>query len=262
MKTGFFDDGFAVYDNDPLIARWAAAVRPFAEAALQDQANLDRWLVCQGTWFVGVDALETGPNGEAGSTPLRGQVIGDLKQRYPVKQPMHKAQLSVVYPGYPKPRDGESEAAFRYRERRDAAHVDGLHATGVNRRRHLVEHHAYLLGIPITRASSQASPLVVWKGSHKVVQSWLADQFAGLAESDWAGVDLTDSYLSIRRKIFESCPRVEVPVQPGQAVIMHRHALHGIAPWGATACAESERRMIAYFRPEMAGSLTDWLQLP
>ena len=39
---------------------------------------------------------------------------------------LHPAQLSVIYPGYPKPRVGESEAAGRYRVKRDAAHLDGL----------------------------------------------------------------------------------------------------------------------------------------
>ena len=41
-------------------------------------------------------------------------------------KPYHKAQLSVIFPGYPKPRIGDSEAAFEYRRKRDAAHVDGL----------------------------------------------------------------------------------------------------------------------------------------
>ena len=39
---------------------------------------------------------------------------------------LHPAQLSVIYPGYPKPRVGESEAAGRYRAKRDAAHLDWL----------------------------------------------------------------------------------------------------------------------------------------
>ena len=32
----------------------------------------------------------------------------------------HKAQLSVIFPGYPKPRAGDSEASFEYRLKRDA----------------------------------------------------------------------------------------------------------------------------------------------
>ena len=36
------------------------------------------------------------------------------------------AQVSVCYPGYPMPREEESKAAFKYRLKRDAAHVDGF----------------------------------------------------------------------------------------------------------------------------------------
>ena len=139
-----------------------------AEDALQDEELLKTWMMCEGTWFVGVDALATGPNGEAGETALAGAVIDDLVEGLPAKLPMHKAQLSVVYPGYPKPRSGESEAAFRYRLKRDAAHVDGLHAIGPDRRRHLSEHHVYLLGLPLTDCGPDVAPLVVWRGSHRL----------------------------------------------------------------------------------------------
>ncbi|MDG1432084.1 MAG: hypothetical protein P8L68_12895 [Paracoccaceae bacterium] len=261
MKAGFYDDGYAVYPHDPAILKWVEAAKPLATEALNDQTLLDTWLLCEGTWFVGVDALMTGPDGQAGDVPLAGQVISDLQTEYCVQRPMHKAQLSVVYPGYPKPREGESEGAFNYRRKRDAAHVDGLHAVGPNRHRHLSEHHAYLLGLPITRASEGASPLVIWQGSHKIVQSWLSEELSALPEKQWKDINLTDGYMSIRRKVFDTCERVEVPVQPGEAVVMHRHAVHGIAPWKDNTETNSGGRMIAYFRPEMALSLRDWLNL-
>lgn len=259
MKQAFFDDGYFIYDSDPKIADWAQAAMPLAAEAIQDQDMLNNWLRCEGTWFVGVDALATGPRGEAGETALAGEVIRDLDGYLPTVAPMHRGQLSVVYPGYPKPRDGESEAAFRYRNKRDAAHVDGLHAIGSDRRRKLVEHHAYLLGIPLTTCNSAASPLVAWKGSHIIVQNWLGREFGGINQDQWADVDLTEAYLKIRREIFETCERVTLWAKPGQAVLLHRHALHGIAPWGETAIAPDEGRMIAYFRPEISSDIADWL---
>ena len=199
MKVGFQENGYAVYDTDPSIAAWASAVFPFAQAALQDSQLRKDWLRCEGTWFVGVDALPTGPEGEAGEAKLTGKVIDDLNAYLPFAKPLHKAQLSAVFPGYPKPRDGESEAAFRYRLKRDAAHVDGLHAIGEARQRHLVEFHAFLLGIPINDYSANASPLVVWRDSHTIMRQALVAKLAGVDPEMRSEVDLTEAYQAARR---------------------------------------------------------------
>jgi hypothetical protein len=53
-----------------------------------------------------------------------------------------------------------------------------------------------------------------------------------------------------------------VPAQPGEAVLVHRLALHGVAPWQKGATAPPEGRMIAYFRPEFQGLGDDWLSAP
>lgn len=259
MTPAFHENGYHIYPVDAGILQWAKAALPLAHAAVADPDMRRDWLRCQGTWFVGVDALDTGPAGQAGDAPLSGAVIEDLAGYLPTQSPMHKGQLSAIYPGYPKPREGEGQAAFNYRLKRDAAHVDGLHAVGDGRRRKMLEYHAYLLGLPLNDASSETSPLVVWQGSHKIVGDWLRGVLQGIAPEDWPTVDLTDSYQATRRKIFETCPRVELPAKPGQAVLVHRHMLHGIAPWGQGAEAPPEGRMIAYFRPEVAGDRQNWL---
>lgn len=259
MKQGFHDDGYAVYAPDPLIASWAKAAMPLAHTAMKDPKLRQDWLRCEGTWFVGVDALATGPEGQAGTTPLEGAVIDDLNAYCRYDLPLHRAQLSAVFPGYPKPREGESEAAFAYRLNRDAAHVDGLHPMGDKRRRHLNEYHAFLLGICLTDCSADASPLVVWQGSHKIIQGALEQALKNFPPQDWHQVDLTDAYHAARRRCFEECSRVELPITPGQALVMHRHTLHGIAPWAETAIAPTEGRMIAYFRPEIVGAPQAWL---
>lgn len=259
MKGDFFENGVAVYDTVPEVARWAKAALGLSHEALLDADILDKWLVCQGTWFVGVDALPTGPQGQAGDVPLGGPVVDDLGAYAGDLSPLHPAQLSVVYPGYPKPREGESEAAFRYRANRDAAHVDGLHATGPKRRRHLGEYHAYILGLPLNLCESGASPLVVWQGSHRIFQDMFRERLGDLPPNEWPSVDFTDIYQQTRKRVFDECERVEVIAQPGQAVVMHRMVLHGVAPW--TAGDNPLGRRIAYFRP-VFGDQQSWLETP
>jgi hypothetical protein len=170
--------------------------------------------------------------------------------------------VSVTWPGYPKPREGEGEAAARYRQHRDAAHVDGLLAVGDARARMLKERHAYILGLPLTAAGPRASPLVVWEGSHEIMRAAFAAAFKGIAPQDWGEVDLTDVYKSARQDAFDRCTRVELPAQPGEALLVHRLALHGVAPWHEGAEASEEGRMIAYFRPEFRGLRNDWVAAP
>jgi hypothetical protein len=176
--------------------------------------------------------------------------------------PLHRGQVSVTWPGYPRPRKGESEAAFRYRLKRDAAHVDGLLAVGEARRRMLRERHAYILGLPLTECDAGASPLVVWEGSHHVMREAFAQALGGRDDAEWREIDLTDAYHAARRTVFETCPRIEVSARPGEAYLVHRHALHGVAPWASGARAPEAGRMIAYFRPEFRAGTREWLELP
>ena len=98
------------------------------------------------------------------------------------RQQLDKAQISVVYPGYPCAMEGESAAAFNYRQRRDAAHVDGLLPEGPERRRHLREPHGFVLGLPLTQSSETASPMVVWEGSHKIMREAFQKALQGVAQ--------------------------------------------------------------------------------
>jgi hypothetical protein len=157
--------------------------------------------------------------------------------------------------------DSESEAAFVYRRDRDAAHVDGLLPEGPNRRRHLREYHGFILGIPLVEYSKAASPLVVWQGSHEIMRQTFMRAFEGLAASEWGDLDVTEVYHEARRQVFQSCSRVEIQAKPGQAYLVHRLALHGIAPWQPGADATEDGRMVCYFRPEIGGA-EEWLYRP
>ena len=169
----------------------------------------------------------------------------------------------MIWPGYPRPRAAEGAAAFRYRQRRDAAHIDGLLPIGPDRRRMLRERHAWLLGLPLTATDAGASPLVVWEGSHHLMRRAFAAALGRIDPREWANVDLTETYQEARREAFETCRRVPLAARPGSAMLVHRMTLHGVAPWADGATAPPEGRMVAYFRPEIPDiSRDDWLSAP
>lgn len=260
--SAFLQAGWAKFAHDPALAAWAVAARAAALVRMAEPAHRDEWLQCGGTWFVGVDTLPNDACGAvAGSGALTGAGYGRARALYG-DLALHAGQVSVIYPGYPRPREGEGEAAFGYRLNRDAAHVDGLLPVGAARARMMKERHAYILGIPLTDASEGASPLVVWEGSHAVMRAAFAAALDGIPPAQWGEVDLTDIYTAARRDVFKRCARVELPARLGEATLVHRLALHGVAPWGDGADAPAEGRMIAYFRPEFSGLGREWLSAP
>lgn len=262
MVKALLEKGWVHFAAEPEVARWARSACAVAEARVGDPAERERWLRCGGTWFVGVDTLPNDADGGvADSGPLVGHAFEAARALYG-DLPLHKGQVSVTYPGYPRRSDGESDAAFRYRVNRDAAHVDGLLAVGEDRRRMLKERHAYILGLPLSDTGPGASPMVVWEGSHHVMRDMFAESLGPRPEATWAEIDLTDRYQAARRRVFETCKRVEITATPGEAYLVHRFALHGVAPWAEGATASPKGRMIAYFRPELGSGHRDWLDLP
>ena len=257
-----FDRGWAMFPSDETLNPWLDAARTAALDRVNDPDERQVWLQCEGTWFVGVDSLPSDPEGALnGAGPLVGEAYRHAQEIYGTL-PLHPGQVSVMYPGYPKPRETETEAAYRYRMKRDAAHVDGLLGVGQPKKRMLKERHAYILGLPLTDCDENASPLVVWEGSHKRMRAAFEDALGHLDEADWENVDLTAIYQATRQEVFETCPRVKVTAKPGEAYLVHRLALHGVAPWEEGAEAPDEGRMIAYFRPELSSGNRDWLDLP
>jgi hypothetical protein len=261
VVEGFFSRGWVRFPADPVISAWSANARETALKVMTDPA-LAHWWECEDTWFIGVDAL---PNDATGrlqdGPPLGGSPVEFIARNLGPLPRLHKAQLSVVRPGYPRPRTGEDDGAFRYRLKRDGAHVDGVKRIGHSRRRAIEEPHAWVLGLPVSFASADASPLVVWEGSHEIMRAGLAAVLAGHDSADWPRVDVTDAYNAARKKVFQSCERVCVHAVPGEAYLMHRLTLHGVAPWARDACASHGGRMIAYFRPEEP-DMRHWLTAP
>ena len=255
----FFSRGWCRFDRDPLLLAWTNAALASARASLDDPRH-EKWLRYQGTWFAGVNALPNDATSAiAGSGPLRGRAIDFIADELKLEGfDWDAAQVSVCYPGYPRPMEGESPGKARYRRERDAAHVDGLLPEGPQRCRHLREHHGFILGIPMVEFDANASPFVVWEGSHEIVRDVFAARFAGIPVAQWGEQDVTAVYHAARERIFSSCRRVQIHARPGEAFLAHRLILHGMAPWRDDAVAGSDGRMICYFRPDPFGP-GEWL---
>ena len=257
MSAGLGARGWRKLEADARSMAWARAARQAARDVLADEEMQARWLRHGGTWFAGVDALPNGPDGAVGGAPLAGPWDGLIEP--PAR--WHRAQLSVCHPGYPGRDAAESAAAHRFRRDRDAAHLDGLLPEGPDRRRHLREPHAFLLGIGLTEAAPGAAPFPTYVGAQEIVRAAFRGLFAGVPAGRWGDLDVTEGYQRARAEVFETCPRVELPLQPGEALVVHRLAIHGTAPWAPAARAAEEGRAVAWFRP-LTEDPARWLDAP
>ena len=258
----FFARGWCRFDADPALRRWVERALPAARAAREDPAQT-RWLRYQGTWFAGVNALANDADGAvAGAGPVTGRAVDFIHRELELTDfEWDRAQVSVCYPGYPKPMPGETDARLRFRRERDAAHVDGLLREGPEQRRHLREHHGFILGIPMVEFDAGASPFTVYERSHEIIRAEFSARFEGIEPDRWGDEDVTEAYHAARQRAFDECARVEVHARPGEAILAHRLLVHGMAPWREGARAGADGRMICYFRPATFGPW-EWLHKP
>lgn len=243
-------DGFLRLPADTSVKRWAKAAYDCALSISQDPAAQATHLRHGKTWFVGVDALPNAQDGRLNDVPLDGPWRSHVPNL-----PLHPAQLSIIYAGYPKQDVSEPDANHRYRLRRGAAHVDGLLPVGPHRRRFAREYHAYILGIPLN--ACPASPTLVWPRSHLTMASTLRTV---IGDNPIQHEDLTEPYQKARRTILNTVEPIPLHAAPGESFLIHRHALHGTAPWN-NAPHYAQGRMIAFFRPSFADA-HHWLHAP
>ena len=243
------DPGWRRIGPHPALHAWAGAARKAALEILASNGP-EAWR-CGGTWLVGVDALPNGPDGSISGTPFPWDALPLTPE------PLHPAQLSVIRVGYPQPSPEETPAAFVYRRDRDAAHVDGLLPIGPDKRRMVKEPHGWILGLPLN--DTTASPLSVWEGSHEVIRAALLDVLRPHPPEIWGDIDITAAYQQARRAVFATCRRIELPVKSGEATLLHRLMLHGVAAWKPDDIAPPEGRMIAYLRPQLP-AVESWLR--
>ena len=256
----FFTRGWCRFPSDPQIGAWRDSALDAARSTLSDPRHA-RWHRYRNTWFAGVNVLPNDDDGRiAGGAPVSGAVIDFIGEHLGLTGfDWDAAQVSVCFPGYPQPMAGESEGRARYRRERDAAHVDGLLPEGEARRRHLREHHGFILGIPMVEYDAAAAPFVVYEGSHEIMRETFSRCFTGLAPGDWGEFDLTEAYHAARERAFAQSARVEVHARPGETFLAHRLLLHGTAPWREGARAGEDGRMICFFRPAIL-TPQDWLK--
>jgi hypothetical protein len=263
VRPGQFHElGWCRFPVDPELHEWATHALRIALEVSQAPEHATWWRY-GGTWFAGVNVLPNDGEGRlAGGPRLGGGAVrflsGLVKSGLP---PWDRGQVSICLPGYQMPMAGESEGLFRYRRDRDAAHVDGLAAEGPQRRRFLREPHAFVLGIPLTSVSAGTSPLVVWEGSHDIMRQALSAYLDPSRPQDWGSVDLTDVYQAARQQVFDRCRRVEIPAAPGEAYVLHRLSLHGVAPWRDPATEDTRGRIVVYFRPTLP-QVFGWIASP
>ena len=261
MPMNWLDLGWQSFAPESAVRDWVTNVAPAAIAASSDPNTRSEWLRCGGTWFVGVDALPNDLNGNVGNSgPLNCTAL-DAAQAISGVLPLHRGQVSAAYSGYPKRSNDESERAFNFRRQRDSAHVDGLKPIGRERRRYLDEPHAWILGFPVTQCGAGASPLVVWEESHTIIRHRLEAILKQHPPQKWGQIDLTSPYQEARQEVFETCRRVELPGLLGETHLIHRLAVHGMAPWADGAISPEEGRVVIYFRPQLK-RVADWLALP
>lgn len=262
LYQDFLNLGWLHFKFDSHLLDWVNHALPYAREAVASPSNA-HWRRCGGTWFVGVNLLPNDQQGRIGdSGPISGEAISFLRRNFDfLSVALDKAQISVCYPEYPKPSTSESESSYRYRLRRNGAHIDGLHALGSDRRRYLKEHHAFVLGIPMSEFSADAAPPMVWECSHEAVRSAFAELYSHIPHEKWSELDVTNRYHALRKEIFERCSQRTLRLQKGECFLIHRLALHGIAKWSEQASADPDGRMICYFRPQFANP-QDWLCAP
>lgn len=261
-QTQFMQHGWCSFAHSEELHQWAKSVQPVVGQLLTDAA-LAHWWRHGETWFAGVNLLPNDRSGGVDDGPVLGADVCAWVRRTAMLGAgetiaWERGQPSVLRPGYPRHGAQETEAAHRFRRNRDAAHVDGLLPVGEQRRRMPQEFHRFILGIPLQQSPAHAGPTVVWEGSHKLIQQAFIEALKDVPIQDWPQTDLTDVYQRTRTEVFDRCKRVEVHVPPGECYLIHRFAVHGMAPWEERAGDQGKLRSIVFFRPEI-GSRWDWL---
>ena len=261
LEKTFFEKSWVKFDYDPQLVAWTEAARNAIEEGI-NAPHQEQWRRHQNTWFVGVNALRNNIDGAVdGGQPIGGKAIDFIRHNLHLNNfPWDQAQISVCYPGYPQPSSIESAAAHRYRVKRDAAHIDGIRRLGENNQRFLLEHHGFILGIPLVELTANNSPPVVWEASHERVRQSFQTLFTEIDPEGWKNINITAHYQSLRRQLFDQCPRITIFAKPGEAFLIHRLALHGIAPWSG-GNDDTTPRTVCYFRPEIGGA-AEWLEMP
>ncbi len=253
--------GWASFPFDPNLYDWAIKVHTLVTKKINSTEGQRKKLRCGDTWFPGVNFLENDSFGNIDGALFPEKLLKFIKHHEPnFGGIFDKGQISICYTGYPRRMNSESKSSFDFRRNRYAAHIDGILPVGKTRRRFIKEYHSFILGIPINQAGKEASPCVIWEGSHEIIKNELRKYKRLRKISNWGNEDITEFYNDLRKKIFSSCEVKEIWVPMGHAYIINRLSLHGIMPWNQKPKGDENSRMIAYFRPDLKNGQKRWLE--
>ena len=219
---------------------------------------------CDGAWFPGDQyrwpTAQTAARRSLGVPPLGGAPLRFLAEALGFAGlAFDRAQLSVCFPGYPR----QGARGDRGRLRLSLASATPPMSTGCGARcraradggsrRPTASSSACRWWRPIRpRARSRSG-----RARTRSCAAPSREAFAGAPPERWREIDVTEAYQEARQRCFETCARVPLPARRGESTIVHRLALHGVAPW--TAPANAPPRAIAYFRPDpFPGAAPDW----
>ena len=103
MWDSFDRLGWKVFDHDSRIFDWAQEAKLRTINKLRDKKFVKNDLRCGGTWFPGVRFLDNNDLGSLGSIKLEGNSVSQITKRFgDFFDLWDPAQISIVYPGYPK----------------------------------------------------------------------------------------------------------------------------------------------------------------
>ena len=91
MVEALRDRGWARFPFEEAVRAWAAMARAAARPRIADPEERQKWLTCEGTWFVGVDSLPNDARGAVpGGAPLPGR---------PARRPLRFTAICRFMPG-------------------------------------------------------------------------------------------------------------------------------------------------------------------
>ncbi len=248
-------NSWAVCEPDKRMLTWIRNAKNTAQQKLKVDGFDKTQLRCGGTWFVGANFLDNDSFGTLNKVRLEGMAIEAILERYGrLFCEWDRAQISICYPGYPKPSKQETAAAFSFRKNSFGAHVDGILPIGNPKRRYAKEYHAFIFGIPLEDYNQFAAPVVVWEGSHRIIRTFLSRVLLQNGVEKWKNLDITQIYAEARKEALSKCKKKIIHVPLGGCYVLHRLAVHGIMPWKKRGNSEAESRMVAYFRPILKDS--------
>ena len=211
----------ARFAHDPILEGWVRAALAPARATLQNPRQA-KWLRYQGTWFAGVNALPNDAQGAIeASGPLQAQVIEFIETELGLRDfAWDAAQISICYPGYPKPMQGETHGADALPVANAMPRMSTAYCRRVpNDGAHLREYHGFILGIPLVEYDATPSPFVVWEGSQEIMRQILPHASLDYLQSNGGSRIITEVYHAAREQVFANCERVEIHARPGEAFL-------------------------------------------